>query len=86
MLVSENVKDKINTSSNIVEQSVKESIENSTYIKESEKDIKNMEEKISIIEKLSIDNTKLVEQINNLSIKLETLVNKLYSQLEEIKS
>ena len=86
VLVSENVKDKINTSSNIVEQSVKESIENSKYIKESEKDINNMEKKISTIEKLSIHNTKLVEKIDNLSIKLENLVNKLYSQLEEIKS
>ena len=84
--VSKNVKDKINTSSSIVEQSVQESIENSKYIQESEKDIKEMEKKISTIEKLSVDNTKLVENIDNLSTKLETLVNKLYSQLEEIKS
>ena len=84
--ISENVKEKINTSANTVEQSVKESIKNSQYIQETEKDIKSMEEKISTIEKLSVDNTKLVEKINNLSIKLESLVNKLYSQLEEIKS
>jgi len=84
--ISENVKEKINTSSTIVEKSVKESIENSKYIQATEKDIKNMEEKISTIEKLSTDNTKLVEKINNLSIKLENLVNKLHSQLEEIKS
>jgi len=84
--VSKNVKSKLNNSSNIVEQSVKESIENSKYIQKSEEDIKNMEKKISTIENLSVDNTKLVEKINNLSIKLENLVNKLYSQLEEIKS